>query len=154
MNVFEFLVEDHEQIKALLVRIQNTPTKPSELKRIAFKRLRHALDMHLYLEEVVFYPAVSVYDESRLKTIATEENNGIKILLEQLGERFKTHKNYKSDLELLAQKVINHIEEQEGPIFEKAQKLFDPQEAEKLGSEIEEERKLVRSDRKYEIEVY
>src|SRR5262249_5880774 len=154
MNIYSFLIDDHTHIKGLLDRLESLSTSPAEPKRAAFKKLRRAMDMHLYLEEVIFYPAIAASGDSKLKAIMTEENNAIKILLEQLADCFKNRKNYAAELTLLVQKVDHHIEEQEGPIFGKARVIFGPEEAEKLGLAIEDERAIMRSDRKFEIEVF
>jgi hemerythrin superfamily protein len=136
MNALELLKQDHQKVKGLFqdVRKSSDRGKQKEL----FDKIDTELNIHTHIEETVFYPAIEEQEE--LKDIvaeALEEHQEAKILLEELEELGADNHDFGSKLQQLMEAVEHHVEEEEGEMFPKIRQVFDEDELEQLGEELE-----------------
>jgi hemerythrin superfamily protein len=68
---------------------------------------------------------------------ALEEHREGKTLLDELEELGADNHDFGSKLQLLMEAVEHHVEEEEGEMFPKIQEVFDEDELEQLGQELE-----------------
>jgi hemerythrin superfamily protein len=68
---------------------------------------------------------------------ALEEHQEAKMLLDELEELGADNHDFSSKLQQLMEAVEHHVEEEEGEMFPKIREVFDEDELEQLGQELE-----------------
>jgi len=136
MNALEVLKQDHQKVKGLFqeVRTGSDRSKQKEL----FDKIDTELEIHAHIEETVFYPAIEEHEEFKdMVAEALEEHREAKALLDELEELGADSHDFGSKLQQLMEAVEHHVEEEEGEMFPKIQEVFDEDELEQLGRELE-----------------
>jgi hemerythrin superfamily protein len=136
MNALEVLKQDHQKVKGLFqeVRTGSDRSKQKEL----FDKIDTELETHAHIEETVFYPAIEEHEEFKdMVAEALEEHREAKALLDELEELGADSHDFGSKLQQLMEAVEHHVEEEEGEMFPKIQEVFDEDELEQLGRELE-----------------
>jgi hemerythrin superfamily protein len=136
MNALQILEQDHKKVKGFFQEARNT-TDRSNLKQI-FNKIDTELEIHAHIEETIFYPAIEEHEEFKdMVAEALEEHQEAKALLEELEELGAESHDFGSKLQQLMEAVEHHVEEEEGEMFPKIRELFDEDELEQLGKELE-----------------
>jgi hemerythrin superfamily protein len=136
MNALEFLKEDHQKVKRLFQEMRKISDR-SKQKEI-FDKIDTELEMHTHIEETVFYPAIEEQEELKdMVAEALEEHHQAKELLEQLEKLRADDHDFGSQLQQLIEAVEHHVEEEEGEMFPKIREVFDEDELEQLGEDLE-----------------
>jgi hemerythrin superfamily protein len=136
MNALEVLKEDHQKVKGLFQEIRQA-TDHAKRKEL-FDKIDTELEIHAHIEETVFYPAIEEHEEFKdMVAGALEEHQEAKTLLDELEELGADNHDFGSKLQLLIEAVEHHVEEEEGEMFSKIRELFDEDELEQLGQELE-----------------
>jgi iron-sulfur cluster repair protein YtfE (RIC family) len=130
MNAFELLKQDHVAVTKLLAE----PCSYADMRR-RFQQIRDAIQMHVHIEERIFYPKLQSLDNLKeLVRDAKEQHALINQLLDdmqnQQGQEFE--KNFQT----LKGEVQLYITSEEHEIFPHAEKLKTPSWAQ-LGNEME-----------------
>jgi hemerythrin superfamily protein len=136
MNALELLKQDHQKVKGLFqeVRKGSDRNRQKEL----FDKIDTELEIHTHIEETVFYPAIEEHEELKeMVAEAMEEHQEAKMLLEELEELGADNHDFGSKLQQLMEAVEHHVEEEEGEMFPKIREVFDENELEQLGEELE-----------------
>jgi hemerythrin superfamily protein len=137
MNALEFLKEDHQKVKGLFQEISKNSDRSKQ--KVLFDKIDTELEIHTHIEETVFYPAIE--EQEQLKDMvaeALEEHHQAKELLEQLEKLRADDHDFGSKLQQLMEAVEHHIEEEEeGEMFPQIRELFDEDELEQLGEDLE-----------------
>jgi hemerythrin superfamily protein len=142
MNAFELLKADHETVAGLLDKIDQTTERGVKTREELFTRLKTELDIHAKIEESIFYPALEEADETREITLeAFEEHRLVKQLLSELASMPKDDEQWTARFTVLKENVEHHVEEEEGEMFKKARKVLSREDAETLGTRMEEAKK-------------
>jgi hemerythrin superfamily protein len=136
MNALEFLKEDHRKVKTLFQEMRKTSDR-SKQKEI-FDKIDTELEMHTHIEETIFYPAIEEQEELKdMVTQALAEHHQAKELLEQLETLRADDHDFGSKLQQLMEAVEHHVEEEEEEMFPKIREVFDEDELEQLGEDLE-----------------
>ena len=124
-DAIEMLIADHKAVKKLfakfqsLLGVENADSEKSNL----VKQICDALDVHVRIEEELFYPAVrSAIDDAGLMDIALIEQAGAKALVAQLQAMHVGDQFFDAKVAVLAGQVIHHAEEEEKEMFPEARK--------------------------------
>ena len=142
MNAFELLKTDHETVAGLMEKIDQTTERGQKTREELFTRLKTELDIHAQIEESIFYPALEEADETREITLeAFEEHRLVKQLLSELESMPKDDEQWTARFTVLKENVEHHVEEEEGEMFKKARKVLSKEDAETLGTRMEEAKK-------------
>ncbi|HEY7320106.1 MAG TPA: hemerythrin domain-containing protein [Candidatus Binatia bacterium] len=136
MNALEMLKQDHQKVKGLF---QETKHATDQNKRKdLFDKIDAELEVHTHIEETVFYPAINEHEELRdMVAEALEEHQEAKTMLEELEDLGAESHDFDSKLQELIEAVEHHVEEEEGEMFPKIRQVFDEDELEQLGEELE-----------------
>jgi hemerythrin superfamily protein len=136
MNALEVLKEDHQKVKGLFQEVRQT-TDQAKRKEL-FNKIDTELAIHAHIEETVFYPAIEEHEEFKdMVEKALKEHQEVKTLLDEL-EGFDTESpDFGSKLGELIEAVEHHVKEEEGEMFPKIREVFDEDELEQLGQELE-----------------
>ena len=142
MDAIKLLTEDHETIKDLMSRIEQTTERAEKGRDELFERLARELEAHSHIEEQIFYPAIKEQSETREITLeGIEEHHVVHRLMQELAFAPKTTEQWSAKFKVLRENVEHHIEEEEGEMFKGARKVLDKAQLEELGTRMEAERR-------------
>jgi hemerythrin superfamily protein len=136
MNALEVLKQDHQKVKGLFQEARQG-TDRNKRKEL-FDKIDTELEIHTHIEETIFYPAIEEHEEFKeMVAEALEEHQEAKMLLDELEELGADNHDFSSKLQQLMEAVEHHVEEEEGEMFPKIREVFDEDELEQLGQELE-----------------
>ncbi len=140
MNAIELLKADHDKVDRLFqkVKADTEGEKHEEL----FKQIKAELDVHTHIEETIFYPRLK--EESELEDIVLEgieEHHQAKMFLRELDGLSDDSEKFEPKLKVLMEDITHHVQEEEGKMFPDVEKILGTAELEKLGAQMEEEKK-------------
>ena len=139
MNAFTLLKADHKKVAGILEKIDATTERGVKTREELFTQLKTELDVHAQIEETIFYPAIENADETRDITLeAFEEHRLVKQLLGELEAMDKGDEQWTARFTVLKEQIEHHVEEEEDDMFPKAKKVLGEEEAEALGTRLEE----------------
>lgn len=142
MNAFALLKADHKKVAGILEKLDSTTERGVKTREELFAQLKTELDVHARIEETIFYPALEEAKETRDITLeAFEEHRLVKQLLGELEEMSKDEEEWTAKFSVLKENVEHHVEEEEGEMFSKARKVLSEDQAETLGTQMEEAKK-------------
>lgn len=139
MNILALLTQDHRNVEELFRRFERVePGEVDEAAHLRDKILEH-LSQHAVVEEQVFYPALRRADEGLEAAIleALEEHHAAKLTLAELEKLPPIAERFRAKMQVLISSVREHVEEEEGELFEQARKALKTTELEDLGEAAE-----------------
>lgn len=135
-----FLKHQHREVEALFKKALSTK-EPTERMNL-FKQIDRNLRLHSIIEEEIFYPEVkrrAEKSEERLEVAeAFEEHNLVKITIESLEKLDPGSEQFQAKLVVLGDLVQHHVDEEEGTMFKMAREIFDKEDLEEIGEQIQE----------------
>jgi iron-sulfur cluster repair protein YtfE (RIC family) len=138
MNAFELLKQDHKKVSGIFEKLEPTTERGVKTREELFTQLKNELDVHAYIEEQIFYPAIKEAQETHDITLeAFEEHRVVKRLLSELDQLPKDDEKWGAKLTVLKENVEHHVEEEEDEMFPKAQKVLSEEKIEELGTRME-----------------
>jgi iron-sulfur cluster repair protein YtfE (RIC family) len=156
MDVFSVLHQDHENVSTIFKKFEAFKGKPatSQTCERLFKELDTELSLHAQVEEDIVYPVFEEKQETRqIIEESIEEHKEIEGLLSDLREMppdDESLEEWMSQLEELQEKVEHHVQEEEGQLFPKAQKIISKDEAEQLGEKVQTTKNELRGKQDYQ----
>src|SRR5262245_18596571 len=140
MDVLSLLKVDHDTVKDLFSRFENTTKTDYKEKQQLFERIRHELCVHSKAEEQVFYPAVKAFngDGRELVAQATREHKDIDDLFTQISRMEPHVEEYVERVQALREDVEYHIDGEEGQIFQFAKENCPREQLDQLAAEVEQ----------------
>lgn len=139
MNAIELLKTDHDKVDRLFQKIKATPDGDHQQ---LFEQIKAELDIHTHIEETIFYPKLK--EEKELEDIVLEgieEHHQAKIFLRELAALSETSEKFEPKLKVLMEDITHHVQEEEGKMFPKVEKIFDTATLEDLGKQMAAEKK-------------
>lgn len=141
MNVFTLLKADHKKVAGILEKIDSTTERGVKTRQELFSQLKTELEVHTHIEETIFYPELKQADETRdIALEAYEEHRLVKQLLGELEKMDKGEEQWTARFTVLKENIEHHVEEEESDMFPKARKVLSAEQAEILGTRMEEEK--------------
>ena len=136
MDALKLLEQDHRKVKILFGEAKDA--KDFTQKKQIFDKIDTELEIHTYIEETVFYPAIETRDEFKeMVAEALQEHEEAKTLIDELEDLNAEEDEFNSTLDELIEAVEHHVEEEEGEMFPKIRELFDQGQLDQLGQEME-----------------
>jgi hemerythrin superfamily protein len=136
MDALELLKADHKKVKGLFEKAEELE---GGKQKVIFDQIDRELQIHSYIEETIFYPAVEKHQE--LKDMVREslkEHKQVKELLKEIEGLQPDDEEFSEKLEELMECVEHHAEEEEeGKMFPKLKQIMKAAELEQLGRELE-----------------
>ncbi len=140
MDVLTLLKQDHKTVGALLDEAKECEPGDERLEALA-EEIEAALTVHAAIEEKYFYPALRDRAEESEEVVdvfeAYTEHALVKKLIELLKSGRQPDEQFKAEVQVLAENVTHHVKEEESTIFSLARELFEKEELEELGQEME-----------------
>jgi hypothetical protein len=115
------LKEDHAKVKKLFEQFETAASRAVK-KKIVRETLAE-LKVHAAIEEEIFYPAVRKPVGKEIMNEADEEHHVAKLLIAELERMDGSESHFDAKFHVLAENVRHHIEEEEGEMIPKAQKV-------------------------------
>jgi len=138
MHAFELLKADHEKVAELFDQLE---AANGNAKLEVFNQIRTELELHTYIEEKIFYPALEKPEETHDITLeAYEEHAQVKTLLKELSRSRTANDEWEAKAKVLRENVEHHVKEEENELFEKASEALPEQDFEVLGERMEAEK--------------
>jgi hemerythrin superfamily protein len=136
MNAIELLTADHKKVKELFEKAEELE---GGKQKAIFDQIDKELQIHAYIEETIFYPAVEKHQE--LKDMVREslkEHQEVKTLLKEIEGLTPDDEEFEEKLEELMECVEHHAEEEEeGKMFPKLKQVMKAAELEQLGRDLQ-----------------
>ena len=139
MNAIELLKQDHDKVDRLFQKVKATE---EDQHQELFEQIKQELEVHTHIEETIFYPKIK--EEKELEDIVLEgieEHHQVKMFLRELSNLTDDSEKFEPKLKVLMEDVTHHVQEEEGEMFPKIEKIFDESTLEDLGKQMEEEKK-------------
>lgn len=141
MDAISLLKKDHATVKGLFKEVEDLGDRATTSRRKLFDRINQELTLHAQIEEHIFYPAFKerAEDTEERNTVleAFEEHAIVKTLLHELEGLEPSDETYAPKLTVLMELVRQHVKEEEGTLFRMAREMFDRDELEQVGQELE-----------------
>ena len=132
MDIYSLIEKDHEGIASLFRRLKAAEGF-SETSEQLFAQLREELELHAHAAEQVWYPALREAEGTQeLLGEALDDHALVQELLDELAVSPMGDEAWYEQLEVLAEHVEDHVEEEEDDIFDVARQLFSATQAAEL----------------------
>ena len=147
MNAIELLKDDHNKVARLFQKVK--ATEEGEEHKELFKKIKAELDAHTHIEEKIFYPRLKEEEELEDITLeGIEEHHQAKMFLRELAGLSEDSEKFEPKLKVLMEDITHHVQEEQGIMFPKVEKILGKEELEKLGKLMEEEKKNFQKSQK------
>lgn len=148
MNAIELLKSDHDKVDKLFQKVKATDEQEHPA---LFEKIKEELEVHMHIEETVFYPWIKENAEGELKDLAlegVEEHRQAKMFMRELENLAEDSEKFDPKLKVLMEDIEHHVQEEEGQMFPKLEKEFDAAQLEEIGAEMEKEKKAFKGSSK------
>jgi len=140
MNAIELLKADHDKVDRLFQKVK-ADTEGEHHKEL-FVEIKRELEVHTHIEETIFYPRLKKEDELEdIVLEGIEEHHQAKIFLRELAALTDDSEKFEPKLKVLMEDITHHVMEEEGEMFPEVEEILGAEELEKLGAQMEEEKK-------------
>ena len=145
MNVLKLLKKDHSEVESLFTKFDRLARTAHDKRGELVTRVRRRLQVHSQAEQEILYPALKALNGEgrRLVSQATKEHREIEELLAQVSRLKPSDRNFDEKFETLIENVDHHLQEEEGEIFQFAEKNCSEQQLEDLGRKVEERKRIL-----------
>lgn len=139
MNLLDVLKDEHATVNRLFSDIMLTASSDRDRREKLFTALKEALIKHAHAEEKVFYPPLREKQQSHdMVEHGIDEHHTVENLLQKLDGIPADSDDWIDALQNLKEKVQDHVREEEGDIFPKAQQLLGDDKLNQMQEQFEE----------------
>jgi hemerythrin-like domain-containing protein len=139
MDALTLLREDHEKVKKLLNRLEETTERGVKTRMKLFATIKGELTLHETIEEEIFYPELKAHPKAKdIVLEGFEEHHVVDLLMGELERMDVDDENWGAKAIVMKENVEHHMEEEEGELFRQARQAFDREELDDLGRRMEE----------------
>lgn len=133
MNVLDVLKDDHATVERLFSTIMATSSRDKSRREQLFHALKEAVIKHAHAEEKIFYPPLRDKQPSHdMIEHGLDEHHSVEKLLQKMDNIPADSDDWLDTLENIHMKIKDHVEEEEGEIFPKAQQLLGNSELDQM----------------------
>lgn len=137
MNAIDFLIKDHNKVRAMLSEISDNSHR-YETKRKMFEALSEDLIRHETMEHKTWYPHFKndIRLREEVKHLLKEENNAEKAIKQFEG--ITNQQAWEEKFIKFRKDVEHHAQEEEHELFPEVKKLLDNIELTMIGKKMQE----------------
>jgi hypothetical protein len=147
-NAIELLESDHEKVKKLLERGDDTTERAVKTRTELFAQIKKEMEVHEAIEEEIFYPALKEHPKAKdIVLEGYEEHHVVDQILAELADTPVEDERWAAKFAVMKENVEHHIEEEEDDMFAKARDVFTKEELESLGTRMESRKKELEAGR-------
>lgn len=148
MDALTLLKKDHQEVRELFREVEALGERAFEARRKLFVQIATALKTHARIEEEIFYPAFkertkSLSEERKEVLEAIEEHAIVKRLVAELEGLDAKEETFAPKLQVLMENVEHHAKEEETEMFPMAREIFERDELQELGAELQAAKEAV-----------
>lgn len=134
MSAIDMLEAQHREVEDLFAAFEEASTGK---KRDIFLHIADKLAVHAAIEEKHFYPGAKTKETEEILTEAVEEHLSVKRLIADcLDLDDDDDETLEAKVKVLQEQVEHHVEEEEGELFPKVEKLLDAATLDALEQEM------------------
>ena len=134
-NALDQLRADHMHVERLLLRLRML--QDPDRRRNTLRELRSELDVHMRVEEELFYPACERIDKlQRNVERAYDEHAWAKDALMQLGSMDPASREFSKLVTRLTRKLEMHVYREENRLFKGFDKYLDERQRQRLDRDM------------------
>jgi hypothetical protein len=146
MNALKLLKQDHDEVKSMLSDLESTTERAEKTRTEGLATLKAELEVHEAIEEEIFYPALK--DHPKTKDLALEgyeEHHVVDMVMAEIEGVEPSDETWMAKFTVMKENLEHHIEEEEGEMFDQAEKVFDDDELEELGDRMQARKEELKS---------
>ena len=137
MDPIKLLKADHDEVKALLGKLDETTERAEVTRTDGLARLKEMLDVHETIEEEILYPALKEFAKTKdIALEAYEEHHVVDMVMAELEATPVTDETWAAKLTVAKENLEHHIEEEENEMFKQARQVMDDAQLEELGDRM------------------
>ena len=134
-SIYELLMADHQKVKALLEKIEDTEDI-KEAKEL-FKEVHSELKAHSEAEQKAFYDKLKSDENSKDMIFEAEEEHAIVSNLMKEASQTRNAERFMAKMKVLKDLVEHHVKEEENEIFPSSKNYVDDVDAEEMGKKFQ-----------------
>jgi iron-sulfur cluster repair protein YtfE (RIC family) len=149
MDPTTLLKRDHEVVKSLFKEYEAAGDQAYVKKKHLFQTIKGELEIHMDIEETIFYPALKSIRRETIKDEvreADEEHHVVKVLLGEISKLRPEDEQYDAKITVLQENIEHHVKEEEGEMFPDARKHLTAEKLAQLGEEMEERKEVLQGE--------
>ena len=146
MNALKLLKQDHDEVKSMLSDLESTTERAEKTRTEGLATLKAELEVHEAIEEEIFYPALK--DHPKTKELALEgyeEHHVVDMVMAEIEGVEPSDETWMAKFTVMKENLEHHIEEEEGEMFNQAEKVFDDDALEELGDRMHARKEELKS---------
>jgi hemerythrin-like domain-containing protein len=138
MNALELIIDEHERFRTMLDRLDELDAGDHGSRRRLVDELIAGLVQHGAMEEQVLYPFVlsEIPDLEDAVREELEEHHVIELLMVELERLDPEHEQFDAKLEVFAEILLHHFEEEEEELFPALRERLDAATLEDLTDDL------------------
>lgn len=140
MDCLELLSADHNRVRGLFKRCKDADERDDmESMKLLTTKIVEELQIHMTIEEEIFYPAVRGESDEISDTVyeGVEEHHVAKVLVEELAAMAPEGDEWKAKVKVLIEAVEHHADEEESDMFPPVREKTTAEQRESLGTRLE-----------------
>jgi iron-sulfur cluster repair protein YtfE (RIC family) len=136
MDALSLLKQDHDEVKKILGKLEDTTERAVKTRTELFETFRMEMQAHEAIEEEIFYPALKQHAETKDITLeGYEEHHIVDLVMDELEGVPVEDETWIAKFTVMKENIEHHIEEEEGEMFPKAREVIGD-ELEALGERM------------------
>ena len=147
MDALQLLKEDHDKIKKIMSHIDGTTERAVKTREEFFTKMKAELVVHEAVEEEILYPALKEHPKAKdLVLEAYEEHDVVDMVMAEIEQTPFDDETWAAKFTVMKENLEHHIEEEEGEMFEQCRQVFDAEELQELGDQMEGRKEELQSE--------
>jgi hemerythrin superfamily protein len=134
MNAIKMLKQQHREVEKLFKQLEKA--KSARPRQKVFDEIADKLAVHAAIEEKHFYPSVKRRNTEDILLESVEEHLGVKRVIADMLDLEADDPIFEAKAKVLQDLVEHHVEEEEGTLFPKVEKLLKADELDSIGEEM------------------
>lgn len=149
MDAITMLKTDHDEMKQLLKRLEETTGRDGDAKtrERLFATIKGELTVHEIIEEEIFYPELKGHPKAKdLVLEGYQEHHVVDLLMGELEGLPVEDETWGAKAQVMQENIEHHIAEEEDEMFKVARQVFEADELDALGDRMEQRRQSARQE--------
>ena len=149
MDAITMLKTDHDEMKQLLKRLEETTWRDGDAKtrERLFATIKGELTVHEIIEEEIFYPELKGHPKAKdLVLEGYQEHHVVDLLMGELEGLPVEDETWGAKAQVMQENIEHHIAEEEDEMFKVARQVFEADELDALGDRMEQRRQSARQE--------
>lgn len=134
-NALEMLKMDHQKVRELFDAYDSASHDDFDTKHAIAQEVFQELEMHMDLEEEIFYPAVENKGQDAMVAESVAEHDVVKDLINDLVDISVDDEEFSAKFSVMKENIFHHVHSEETKMFPFAEKNLEDQ-LEQLGKEM------------------